>query len=550
MPKLPTYTVAIGGVDPVGGRRATAQDFGAPGLGDSGMVGAGHQIQAAAQLYLNDMEEKEARQALVQSTQVRADYARKLDEATLSGADTDKIKEAMLNDLAKVGENFNTRKGQEQLQLYTANSEIMFDQQAHSISVQRAWTQAKIDGTQFVANASALIQSNPAYLQVAEKNAADFVATFGKIRADQRAALAEDLKRDLNMAAAIAASRVNPADTKKRLEAGEWNLTAEQRSIALNKADSEIHAKRAEEAYIRAEDERRKRDANDAARDSHFAALINGTWSRRSVMDDARLNPATREHLILLAEARAKELAGQERKSDTATKNDLFLRIIAPEGTPDKIYTNDPIIQAVKDKKLNVTDANWLNSIQAGQRDENGRTFAGRLSARLGVIKSAIATDVVLNNTPGLMEPVMESLISKAETRASEMRKEGKSPNGMLDMTSKDYFFTPGLIKQTADEVKAQQLALQPPVPDMRVDKEAWRKAKAGDIVINPEGQRVPITQATIDALEKSSGKPQAFSALPNSAKEVVQAWMQETGGRLKPGQTQEQAITEWRKGQ
>ena len=41
----------------------------------------------------------------------------------------------------------------------------------NAINVQRAWSDARLQGQKFVNGASALIQSNPAYLQVAEKDA-------------------------------------------------------------------------------------------------------------------------------------------------------------------------------------------------------------------------------------------------------------------------------------------------------------------------------------------------------------------------------------------
>ncbi len=64
--------------------------------------------------------------------------------------------------------------------------------------------------------------------------------------------------------------------------------------------------------------------------------------------------------------------------------------------------------------------------------------------------------DVVLKNTPGLLETVPLAVIADVTKKSEQMRKEGKSPDGLLDPDSKDYYFTPGRLKQTADALRQQ----------------------------------------------------------------------------------------------
>ena len=518
LPKGQGYSATIGDAPIFAGRRATSQDFGAPGLGDSGMVGAGHQVQAAAQTQLNDLEEKEARTALVQSTEIRAQYARKLDQAALDGSDLGKLKEEMANDLAKVGEQFATKKGEEQLRLYTANSEIMYDQQANQINVQRAWSEARLQGQKFVNNASALIQSNPAYLAVAEQNAKDFVATFPNIRPDQKAELTDRLTKDLNMASAISATRINPEDARKRLEAGEWDLTPEQRNTAIDKAHAETRAARAEEAYVRAEKEREKHEVDGQARDQHFKTIYDGGYSRRAVMDDPRLLPATREHLVRFAEARAKEFAGQERKSDEATKRNLWMAINAPEGDPRKIYNADPVFKAVEVGLLNTTDANQLNSMVAGQKDENGRAFQSRLRERMIILGRALNESPEYKNQPELSSAIQNKLIGDAERKAAELRKANKSPDSLLDETSNDYLFKPGALKDAAAGVK-RETAAQVLAGATRVNSVAEMLAQPdGAMLVDSKGKLTPMTPALRAKLTKDAppGQAPVFPVVPS----------------------------------
>lgn len=526
MPLLPKqgYSATIGDAPIFAGRRATAQDFGAPGLGETGLVEAGHKVTASAKAEISDMEENEARAALVKTTEIRAQYARKLDEAALSGADLGKLKEEMTAELGKVGEQFATKKGTEQLRLYTANSEIMYDQQANQISVQRAWSDARVNGQKFVNGASALIQSNPAYLDVAVKDAADLVATY-KVRPDQKAELTDRLTKDLNMAAAVSAARINPQAALKDLEAGKWDLTPEQRSTAIDKAHAEIRAARAEESYIRAEQDRVKRENDGKARDQVFATIMNGTFSRRSVMDNPDLLPATREHLVLLAEARAKAGAAAERKSDERTKRDLWMAINAPEGDPRKIYNADPIFKAVESGLLNTTDANNLNALVAGQKDENGRAFQGRLRERMTVIGRALNDSPEYKNQPDLAAAIQMRLIGEAERRARDLRSQQKSPDGLLDETSSDYLFKPGMIRDAAAAVKRQQLDAAM-AGAVRVNSVQEMLAQPdGTTLLDPKGKMVVMNAALRAKLAKNAPPPApepTFPVVPSGETEAA----------------------------
>jgi hypothetical protein len=121
MPKLPTFTAQIGDAPTLGGRRASADDF-APGNP------LGKTAQRVGEALLSGAEEEESRKALIASSEIRAKYARALDEAALSDTDTDKLKEQMQEELSKVGDDFQTTRGVQSLQLHQANTELMFDE--------------------------------------------------------------------------------------------------------------------------------------------------------------------------------------------------------------------------------------------------------------------------------------------------------------------------------------------------------------------------------------------------------------------------------------
>lgn len=456
MPLLPTYSAQLGGATINGGRRATAEDLTGAAPYSPDLTGVAATANKVANALIEDKQNDEARTALIASTEIRAKYAQQLDQAATNGADLDKLKEAMQSDLAKVGENFQTKHGTEALQLYTANTGLMFDEQANAIEVRRAAYNAQLAGSKFLDTASGIIQSNPAYLPFAEKDAEALASTFSRISPEHRAVIVTGLKQELNAAAAISAARTDPEGTKKKLEAGDWFLTPEQRSTALNKAETEIRAKRAEEAYARAEQERKRHELDDKARDTHFADIIAGKATRRSIMDDVTLLPATREHLINVMETRAKEGLNSEKRSDPVALRNLWMRINAPDGDPNKVYNGDAIFEGVRSGRINVTDANQLNNLVAAQKDENGRSIGTKLGGLMSVVGRALSQDPQFTAQPALVAEIQNDYQARVYEKVNQLRKEKKDPNSVFDPTSSDYVGSREFIQSSITAAKAR----------------------------------------------------------------------------------------------
>lgn len=503
MPKLPTYTAQLADQSSSGGRRATADDFGgAPAAALGG-------VAKTAEKAYDDIGDAESRKALVTSTEIRAKYAKALDDAAQSGADLAPIKASMNDELSKVGESFYTAKGQSSSQLYTAQSNQMFEQQSNAIAVHRATVDAQIEGKKFLTSTAALINTNPAYLDVAIKDTDNFTESLTHASPEVKKEINQKLKNELNVSAAVSMARLAPEEAKRMLDEGKWELTPEQRSTAYFTAERTIRENRADDALIRAEDARQKKDLNDTGRDEQFANIINGTATQGSIMNDARLDATTREHLIDLKERRAKELANTEKVSDPTTKRDLWLAINAPDGDPSKIYNADPIFAAVQSGKLSTTDANGLNALVANQKDENGKSFATRLQGRLSTINVDMRTSPVYQAQPDLAAAIQNEMVTQVERLSAQMRKANQNPDGLLDPSSKDYYFKPDRIKQTADDVQAQIRAARPPVPDMRVDADSPLNVPVGGYYIDPKGATRQQTQESLDAFKalKTPGK-------------------------------------------
>lgn len=521
MPKFPTGGLAPLGDLPIGGgRRAGAEDFGS-GVGEA-ISQVGGTVQKVATKAYDDIGEAEARTALISSTEIRAKYAKRLDEAAINGEDLGKIQEEMNNELSQVGDGFATKKGQQQLQFYTANSNIMFDQASSAIQVKRAGAEAQLQGQKFLKNTAALINSNPSYLTVAEKDVDAFTQTLVRVPPEQRAKINEDLRNNLNVTAALAAGRLDPWSTKQKLEEGEWDLTPEQRTQAINAADAQIRARRTDETYARAEKEYQQKEMDETARGEWLKSVIGGTATAKAILEDGRLFPTTQEHMIGLMEQRAREQRGEGKASDPVTYNKLWMAVNAPDGEPGKIYNADEIFAAVKSGLINTTDANKLMGQLSSQRDENGRSLAVRLQGRISTVAAAMRAAPQYAAQPELAAAIQNQMVVDVEQKSAALRQANKNPEALLDPNSPDFYFTPNRIKMVADDVSRQMEALRPKLPDLRTNPNDWSNVPVGTPFIDPNGVTRTMTKELQEALQKgqtpAAPAPKAEPSAANKA--------------------------------
>lgn len=513
MAQIPTYSATLGGLPIGGGRRADVSDDPTAAT----LHAAAGQAAKTSEALITNIEENESRKALVDVSEIRTKYAKAMDDAATSGGDLDKLKQQLTDDLAKVGEGFQTKKGAESLRMYSANTNLMFDEQSNHIALQRAWAQAKVDGQQFLKNASTLIQQDPAYLAVAEKDAESFVDTFSKLRSDQRLTLKDDMKKSLNMAAAIGAVRADPTEGKKRLDAGEWNLTLEQREHAKKEAEHYENVLRASEERERVRVERERHDDANTARDGYTQKILKGdhgnTLYNEIVRDPAFAHyPQYREHLAVFMREDAKRLANQEKASNPVVRKDLWLDIHAAEGDPRKVYNGDKVFAAVAAGNLNTTDANSLLQDVANQRDENGRTVGQKLNVLTSVVGRALSQDPQFTAQPALVAEIQNDYIDRVQQKIKSLRESGdKLPSRVFEVGDKDYVGSRAFIQGAIDAAKERQRAALPQVVDLRKTPEAATGIPVGTSFTDPNGVQRKMTQKLLDELKKQG----PASALP-----------------------------------
>lgn len=450
MPRLPTRSADIQPGAISGGRRAGVEDTNFVDLAPIGRT-----IQNVAESQMQVREESESRKVLVQQAEIRAKYAKRLDEATTSGEDLGKIKEEFETDLSKVNESLQTRKGLETAQLHAANNGAVFDNQANNIAVTRAAVQARVDGAKYLsALGSTLATNGPGYLPQAEQDVDAFVATLSRVPPEKREAIALDLKNNLNVAAARSLARSDPNAAIKAVEDGKFVLDPAQRQAVLDRAKETQNAMRIEEARVKAEAETERLKRSEQAVDGYFKQMMTGGFSMKAALNDETLTARAREHVILLAESRAKEMASGEKKSNPVVEKNLWLAIHAPQGDPRKIYNATPIFEAVQRGEITTTSANQLNAMVANQKDENNQKIGSHMNGLMSIVGRSLSQDPRYIGQPGIVAEIQMDYQDRVTKRVTALRDAKKDPMEAFNPASKDFVGSREFIQGSIDRVK------------------------------------------------------------------------------------------------
>jgi hypothetical protein len=521
MPLLPTggYSAQVGQLPINGGRRASAEDDPtAAALG-----GLSHTIQHTGNAVLDQMAQDESRKAQVGLSEVRAKYAKELDDAALSGADTAKIKERMMADIDNIGQGYGTKAGVSTVRIGQANAALMFDQQANAINVQRAFAEAKSGANKIVSNEASILAGQPTYLPTAIANVNAYIDTFPNVSPEKKQELKDFHAKQMNMSAVLATIRTgDPASVAKDLTAGKYDLSPEQRELAQHAAKTEETGRRTNETYLREEARREFHEGSEKQGDDYYKQIrdpnSNKAGLMRSILDDSKLERPLRQHLITTMDLYAKELAHGEKTSDPQVMRGLWLSAYAQPGDAKKRYDAADVNTAVERGQLNTRDAETARGWFANQRDENNVRIGAKLSGEMSVISHAFQNDPKFAGQPALVATIQLDYQARVLDKVAEYRKAQKDPNELFNPQSKDWVGSAEFIAGSVTSARERQRAAMPAVVDLRAAPNA--EIQVNQPFINSKGQQVVMTPEAFAARSKApkAAEPTEQKRLSDSA--------------------------------
>lgn len=516
-------------------QRATPESMGAD-------VGKGLEaVGKGVQHFYAQMEEDEARQALVASAQIRAKYAQALDDATVSGAPTAPLKEKMADEFSTVSENLSTKRGLQSLALHQAQTNLMFDDQANRIAVTRAADAARLQGKQFLDSESATLRSAPQALPLSLANVDAFINTLQGVPPDKKALMREQLVEQLNLAAVMSSTRIDPSGTKVKLENGEWTLTAANRETAIHAAESRLREIRADERAARQDAEYQAHKASEAASDVVLRNLFAGQLKDADIFNNADILPNKKEDLLHFKEWYTAELVNKENKPHPKELMDLWLKIHAPSDDPRKIYNADEIFRYAEGGRLNAKEAELASSWVANQKDENNVKFMTKLQGKMSLIRAGMTADPKWAAQGELSSAVQLEIMNRADARSKELRRANEDPSSIFDPDSKNFMFRPGLLTSVANDIRAQHREMTMLRFDNPEDP-ALKALPAGTHFLDANGvERIVPKAAVAPAKQATSLDIQAgyIESIPRSSRVRINAPARSLARQLN-GQTYE----------
>lgn len=465
MPQLPGYSAQLKGLSgPTGGgRRATEADFSTGMSGMTGKDGAGNALLKTADMLQAREEDDQSRAAIVSGAEVRAEYARKLDEAALNGGDLGMLKQEMLDKLSKVGEQFTTRKGDDSLRQQIANNEIMFDQQANQVSVMRAASEAKVTGQNFLNALGVRLARNPDELPQTLADINTFSDTFkGRMNPAQLADFKEKWIVEANQMAAASAIRLNPEAGKARVEAGEWNLSPDNRRSMLEQADTRIQTKKRDEEHTWIVEQRKREETAKSRLYDYTQDILKGKSVASKAVDDPAFKGFANmiEHLDRFQRERTRALREGDGSTNQVMLKDMLMRASLPDDDPKKLRNVQDVIQAMGPGGLNYGHTVALMQMVQMSKDEAGQTRNARIAAGIKELQANINKHPLYANNQQLNAEVSNRLEFMVRDRVNAAIKEGVPTNDLFDPKSKNYAFGWDSVKEAEKQVNQKRMEM------------------------------------------------------------------------------------------
>lgn len=443
MPRIREYNVRSDVAGPVGGRRASAQDFGAGVMGgfadvDQAVARASAVIQQRQeQLEVTDLHAKAAEL----QAQADMDLHTELNKANPSDRSfVERYKERLDETLSKFYEGATTPAGRNYATRAGAVLRGRLVEKAFAGQAAAAAGKAKADW-QTARNRFANVLTNDpsafsAIMQLHNEGIEGLVASglLPRVKAQE---LKQQGEADLAEATVRGWINTDPAHAAERLKSGAYAdyLTGDQQRQLTGEAGVAMNA-------MRVEDERRKKaekEAQEAAqmeRQNEFLAkLQSNKLSVKEVLasDLKPFGPGSKEQFIGMIKQAAKERGSA--KTDPALFRNLFAGI-----HDNKITNENDLNQYVVQGRLSMEDLMRLRGEIQGRRTSEGRLESDLQKGFFDMAKKQITGSSELT---GIADPKGDELYYQFQVYVlreyKKQRDAGKDPVSLLDPGSPDY---------------------------------------------------------------------------------------------------------------
>lgn len=451
------------------GANATAESFGAPQAQAMGnLASAGMDLAKA----VHEQEvQQDVNEVQVQMANARAEWTKQLRDRANQAKPGDETFTPRLADDMKtyfgdLAKNVKTRRGQEVFNLMAANVQSDFISRGIATQSALAAEGAKLNVIKMQDASGQTVAQDPTQRGAVIGQLEMYVNSLPGIDQATRAQLLYNGQQYINKAAVLGQiqrnpdellARINPKDMApgseaKQLRTGDAAFDAlpaddQFKLVAQAREYSRAYAADSERARIQAERERK--EAQEKVMDGFMSRIFapqpgQGTPTAREVMADTTLNPAQKEHVILLNKRWQEEKLSGANKPNPVAFRELMGRIHAPDEDPRKTYSDEPVLQAYLKGQINYSEFNALRN-EVTQLKEGG--------AATGFVKDVkmfndrayrmMTRSIRGQARPEIAEDAAYRYQQYVNSEIARYRKEGKDPRALITEGNRDYLGSP-----------------------------------------------------------------------------------------------------------
>jgi hypothetical protein len=204
--------------------------------------------------------------------------------------------------------------------------------------------------------------------------------------------------------------------------------------------------------------------ASDKQEDNYMQRMYPGSPNSpttEEILKDAYMTPQAKRTMVgFLNREGAADPAAPVSKANVV---DLYRRMSAPDGSPDKITTEQPLRDAYVGQQITRTDHDWAVKQFRDQRSAGNETLGERKKEFVKLFESQILGPD-FGQAAGLIDPQRKTrlynFIQNMNEKIDEYRqKPGKSPNDLFNSKSPDFLGAPEALKEFMPPVKPQAAA-------------------------------------------------------------------------------------------
>ena len=474
MPRIQGYEQQYAASGDIPARQAQERDFGGPGLIEAGrgVQSAGKDLGYAQQQLQLAESQRQVTDVHTALQQIRSDYTKKVLEAEAKADPSD----TGFGDRFMMGQSGEGDEGSFKWALDTYREQISdpqaraaFDREASNLTthftIHLAQSQARMAGVHakqqaitMVNAAQDTVQTDPSqYESVLQQTLSAIDDPNGIFyRPGLDAGVRETIKRgtieQLSSSAVRGMIRDSPQHAKHSLMRGEWDqaISGEQKIALMSAADTAIHgqeveARRAEAEQARQQAALREKTAQRLTA-KYFLSLENPgnpefppltATELAAEMNMGRLDDGVGRAILNMMQSDAREPA---QKTDMSTYWNLFRRVRAPWGSPDKLTSPEDIYQAAANGRLRPTDARQLEEDFFKAKTEQGMRLLDDRKTFLDSMKSSIThSNLLLGKLDQEGDVNFGKFARMAIQEEARAIKENRDPHELYDDTSKYY---------------------------------------------------------------------------------------------------------------